>query len=159
MDQTILFMVGSAFIFFGVAISTFFFYRIYQAFASTRWPSVVGELDSAELKEVVYRGNAPHGGPDEASAWVVNFQYHYTVADKKYDGKRVTYSDGINKTMRALRKLRNKYQGKSTIQVYYNPNNPRQSVLVPGPTLFSFTPLITCVLFVLAGLFIFTLDV
>ena len=156
-DNAIVTFVGSGFIAFGILISLFFLYRIYQAMASTRWPSVIGELDSAELKEVVYRGRAAHGGPDEASAWVVNFNYRYTVADMNYNGKRVTYSDGINKTMRALRKLQKKYQGADQIQVFYNPKNPRQSVLVPGATLFNFTPLITCALFVAAGLFFFSL--
>ena len=88
----------------------------------------------------------------------MNFKYAYRVADRAYQGTRVTYSDGINKTMRALRRLQDRYQGKSRIRVYYNPQNPRQSVLVPGPSLFNFTPLITSTLFVLAGVFILTHD-
>jgi len=88
----------------------------------------------------------------------VNFRYHYSVADRKYDGSRVTYSDGINKTMRALRKLQEKYQGKSLMKVYYNPTDPKQSVLVPGLSIFNFTPLITSALFILAGLFIYSYD-
>jgi hypothetical protein len=119
---------------------------------------VIGELESTDLKEVIYKGRDADGGPDSASAWGVNFRYHYSVADRKYDGSRVTYSDGINKTMRALRKLQEKYQGKSSIQVYYNPTNPKQSVLVPGLSIFNFTPLITSVLFILAGLFIYSYD-
>ena len=90
---------------------------------------------------------------------MVNFRYAYTVAGKSYDGSRVTYSDGINKTMRALRRLEKKYKGESLIQVYYNPKNTKHSVLVPGLNLFNFTPLITSTLFVLAGLFIYSLDV
>jgi len=70
----------------------------------------------------------------------------------------VTYSDGINKTSRALKKLQEKYRGKSQVQVYHNPNNPNQSVLVPGLNIFNFTPLITSSLFILAGLFIFSYD-
>jgi Protein of unknown function (DUF3592) len=159
MDQTLVLIIGSCFVLVGVATGAFFFYRISQAISSTRWPSVVGELESAEMKEVIYRGRQAHGGPDEASAWVVNFRYAYTVADKQYDGSRVTYSDGINKTMRALHRLEKKYKGESLIQVYYNPRNPKQSVLVPGLSLFNFTPLITSTLFVLAGLFIYSLDV
>jgi len=119
---------------------------------------VIGEPGSADLKEAVYRGRQVVGGSDEASAWVVNFKYRYTVADRKYQGKRVTYSDGINKTMRALRKLQDKYQGKSQIQVYYNPKNLDQSLLVPGLSIFNFTPLITSALFIFAGVFIQTYD-
>ena len=158
MDNTIVLIVGSCFILFGVATGAFFIYRIYQGVASTHWPFVIGELESTDLKKVIYRGRDAAGGPDSVSACVVNFRYHYSVADRKHEGSRVTYSDGINKTSRALHKLQEKYQGKSLIQVYYNPDNPRQSVLVPGLSIFNFTPLITSALFILAGLFIYSYD-
>lgn len=120
---------------------------------------MIGELESTDLKEVIYRGRDPDGGTDSASAWVVNFRFHYAVAGRQCDGSRVTYSDGIKKTMRALRKLQEMYHGNSFIQVHYNPKTSRQSVLVPGLSIFNFTPLITSVLFILAGLFSFGLDV
>ncbi|MDB4584534.1 DUF3592 domain-containing protein [Draconibacterium sp.] len=153
MENILLIVMGSCFVLVGVLTGAFFCYRIFQGSTSTRWPFVIGELESTDLKEVIYKGSDAGGGPDEASAWVVNFNYSYTVADRKYHGSRVTYSDGINKTTRALRKLQDKYQGKSQMQVFYNPQNPRQSALVPGLSLFNFTPLITSALFILAGFF------
>ena len=158
MENNLVLVIGSCFVLVGLSTGAFFCYRIFQAARSNQWPFVTGELESAELKEVVYRGRQFGGGPDEAAAWVVNFKYDYTVAGRKYQGKRVTYSDGINKTMRALRKLQDKYRGKSQIQVYYNPKNPGQSLLVPGLSVFNFTPLITSALFILAGVFIQTYD-
>ena len=158
MENNLILVIGSCFILVGVSTGAFFCYRIFQATRSNRWSFVIGELESSDLREVVYRGRKVGGGPDEAAAWVVNFDYRYTVADREYKGKRVTYSDGINKTMRALRKLQDKYQGKSLIQVYYNPKNPSQSLLVPGLSIFNFTPLITSALFILAGVFIQTYD-
>jgi hypothetical protein len=158
MEDTLIVVIGSCFVLVGVLTGAFFSYRIFQGTTSLQWPFVIGELESTDLKEVIYRGGDASGGADEASAWVVNFKYSYTVANKKYYGSRVTYSDGINKTMRALRKLQDKYHGKSQIQVYYNPKNPNHSVLVPGLSVFNFTPLITSSLFILAGVFIQTYD-
>ena len=158
MENTLVLMIGSCFVLVGVATGSFFVYRIFQGVTSNRWPFAIGELESSELKEVIYKGSDAGGGVDSASAWVVNFKYSYSVSDRKYKGSRVTYSDGINKTSRALKKLQKRYQGKSLIQVYYNPGNPRQSVLVPGLGIFNFTPLITSVLFILAGLFIYSYD-
>ena len=151
-------VMGSCFVLVGVSTGVFFCYRIFQGTISNRWPFVIGELESTDLEEAIYKGRDAGGGADEASAWVANFKYRYTVADRKYDGSRVTYSDGINKTMRALRKLQDKYQRKSQIKVYYNPKNPNQSVLAPGLSIFNFTPLITSALFILAGVFIQTYD-
>jgi len=158
MESTLIVVIGNCFVLVGVLTGGFFCYRIVQATTSTRWPFVIGELESTDLKEVVYKGRDAGGGPDEASAWVVNFKYSYTVSDLEYQGSRVTFSDGINKTMRALHRLQDKYQGKPQIQVYYNPKYPNQSVLVPGLSIFNFTPLITSALFILAGLFIQTYD-
>jgi hypothetical protein len=158
MEYILVWMMGGCFVLVGVATGAFFVYRIFQGFTSNRWPFAIGELESSELKEVIYKGKDAGGGVDLASAWVVNFRYSYSVSDGKYEGSRVTYSDGINKTTGALKKLQQKYQGKSLIQVYYNPENPRQCVLVPGLGIFNFTPLITSGLFILAGLFIFSYD-
>ena len=151
-------MVGTFFILVGASTGAFFCYRIVQAARSKRWPSVIGELESSDLREAVYRGRQFGGGPDEAAAWVVDFTYRYNVSGEPYRGTRVTYSDGVNKTMRSLRKLQARYEGKSQIQVFYNPQSPDQSLLVPGLSLFNFTPLITSALFILAGIFIQTYD-
>ena len=158
MDAAIMVVVGNAFVLVGVATGGFFCFRIFQAFASTRWPFAAGELESTELRDVVYRGREVDGGADQASARVTNFRYRYAVMGKDYQGSRVTFSDSVNKTTQALRKLQARYQGKTEIQVYYNPAKPEQSVLVPGPSIFNFTPLITSSLFIAAGIFIQTYD-
>ena len=158
MEEGLRIVIGGCFVAVGLGTGAFFCLRIYQAFVSRGWPFAIGELESTELKLVVYRGREVGGGADEASAMVVDFRYRYRIGDREYRGQRVTFSDGINKTMRALRKLQDAYQGKSEIRVYYNPSKPSQSVLVPGPNLFNFTPLITSALFVAAGVFIFTFD-
>jgi hypothetical protein len=158
MDSTSVLVIGSCFVLVGVATGVFFIYRIFQGVTSSQWPFVMGELESTELKEVIYEGRDSDSTADLASTWVVNFEYSYSVSDKKYDGSRITYSDGINKTSRALRSLQKKYQRKSVIQVYYNPKNPDESILVPGLSIFNFTPLITSGLFILSGLFIYSYD-
>ena len=124
--------MGSCFVLVGIATGAFFTYRIFQGITSARWPFSIAELESADLKEVVYNGRDAGGGVDSASALVVNFKYSYSVANRKFDGSRVTFSDGINKTSAALKKLQKKYQGKSQVRIYYNPQNPNQCVLIPG---------------------------
>lgn len=156
MDDKILLFVGCGFIFFGLAISAFFLFKIFRALTSTKWPYVFGDLDSTDLKLVVYTGR-DHGA-DNASALVVDFKYRYSVEGVDYKGSRVTYSDVVNKTVGSLKKLQKKYRGKNQIQVYYDPERPGESVLIPGVSIFNFTPLITCSLFILAGLFIIFYD-
>jgi len=158
MASTLISIIGSCFVLVGITTGGFFIFRIYQAIASNRWPFTIAELESTDLKQVIFRGTNVDGTSGQASALVVNFSYGYSVGNHKYYGSRVTFSDGINKTRGALNRLQKRYLGKSQVQVYYNPNNPPKSVLVPGLSIFNFTPLITSTLFVLAGLFIFTLE-
>ena len=158
MEDTLTLLLGSCFVLVGVLTGAFFCYRIYLAGSSQRWPFVLGDLESADLREAVYRGREVGGGADQASAWRVDFKYSYTVADTKYQGTRVTFSDSVNKTMRSLRALQNHYRGRSQVKVYYNPKNPAQSLLLPGLSVFNFTPLITSALFIAAGVFIQTYD-
>jgi len=54
MDTTLIVVIGSCFVFVGVSTGTFFCYRILQGVASTQWPFVIGELESTDLKEVIY---------------------------------------------------------------------------------------------------------
>ena len=119
MDYGIILFVGCCFILFGMVISAFLLLKISEALTSKKWPNVFGELDSADLGMVVYRGR-DSSGADEASALVVDFTYRYSVEGIDYQGSRVTYSDGINKTVGSLKRLQEKYRGKSQIQVYYD---------------------------------------
>ena len=158
MDGILLSITSVGFILVGLLTGAFFCTRIVQAYRSNQWPWVLGELESADLKQVVYNGREIDGTADKASALVVNFSYRYRVKNHDYRNRRVTFSDSVNKTTSALKKLQEQYQGKSQIRVFYNPNRPEQSVLVPGLSIFNFTPLITSGLFVLAGVFVGTHD-
>lgn len=158
MDNILLLLMAACFVLVGLLTGVFFFVRIVQAANSKSWPWVIGELESNELRDVVYRGRDSDGGADLASARVVNFRYRYRVKNEDYLGTRVTFSDSVNKTGGALKQLQDRYQGKSQIKVFYRPDRPRQSVLVPGLSIFNFTPLITSLLFIAVGVFIGTFD-
>ena len=157
MENTSILLIGCCFILVGIAFSTFLVLKISKALTSTKWPYVFGELDSADLRQVVYRSRDSDGA-DEASALVVNFKYRYSVEGVDYNRYRVTYSDGINKTVGSLKRLQERYRGKNQIQVYYDPNRPGESVLIPGLNIFNFTPLITSCLFILVGIFVIFYD-
>jgi len=152
MDKAFIVIFGSIFVLVGILSAAFFFYRIYQAVSSLTWPIVMGELVSADIRESIY--NHRDG---QRSSMVLDFKYRYRVADNQLNGTRVTYTDGINKSLRAKKKLKKRFQGKTRVKVYYNPKDPHQSVLIPGVGLFNFTPLITSTLFVVAGVYCYSL--
>ena len=159
MDRTILTLVASGFLLVGVISAGFLLVNIRRALASQRWPTVSGELESDALRRVVYRGVDSNGTSDQASALLVDFRYRYTVHGKEHQGSRVSFSDGINKTTGALKQLQKRFRNKPMIRVYYNPVDPADSVLVPGVSIYNFTPLITSGLFLAVGVFLLNMDI
>lgn len=158
MTTMIVSIIALAFLLVGTGTAVFFLLKIKKAMASRAWPSVSGELESSGLRKVVYNGVDGDSISDQASALVVDFRYRYTVNGDSFVGSRVTFSDSVNKATSSLKRLQSRYQGKEAISVYYNPENPAESVLLPGATFYNFTPLITSGLFVLAATYLFGLD-
>ena len=154
MDRALLIMMAVAFAAVGVGVGQFFVRRLVRAVRSKAWPAAVGELNSAELRKVVFNGV----GRDSAQALVTDFSYRYTVGGKSYDGKRVTYSDHVNKTKGSLDALVRHFEGKKTVTVHYSPSAPAESVLVPGASIYNVTSLITPLLFLAAAYFMLTHD-
>ena len=152
--MTTLTLIGSVFILVGVGVGIILFAKLFRAIRSKTWPTAEGKLESSDLRTVVYIGASENGGGwDSAKAIVTDFRYTDTVDGKTYTGKRVTFSDFANKTGFSLKKLQETYRGQSNIRVHYNPNDPEQSVLIPGAAIYNFTPLITAFLFIAAGTF------
>ena len=151
-------LIGAAFIFVGVVSGVLLTMKARKAFASTRWPHVYGELESAELKRVVLRGLGPDRTVDHGIGLTTNFRYRYVVAGTPYTSTRVTFSDRVNKPLSSLRNLQERYRGTRHVLVYYNPDNPGESVLLPGASLFNFTPMITSALFIVAGVYVMNLS-
>ena len=79
-------------------------------------------------------------------------QYKYTVGEFPYISNRVTFQTWGSRSPKSALKLMNKYRRLRDVTVYYNPEDPQQSVLEPanvGDILF---PLIIGALLVFLGL-------
>ena len=148
--QPLLQIFGAVFILVGLATAMLFLGRIRKAKASRHWPTVAGELIQADLRRVEVEVTIR----DHASALVTDFRYRYRVKGQDFEGRRVTFSDLVNKRKGSLERLLDEYRKQKSIRVYYNPENPGESVLKPGTSFYNFTPLITSLAFIACGLFI-----
>ena len=83
----------------------------------------------------------------------IDVEYEYEVDGVKYVSKRATFSDMVNKPMSSLNKILKEYLSTESVEVYYNPKNHSDSVLLPGARIWNFTPMITGCLFIAAGIF------
>jgi len=144
---TILLPFGLAFLALGLVVFGFLARSLRRAQRSRAWPHVEGRLDQASLKRVESLEAAGQGGH---AATQVDYVYVYTVDGTEHRGTRVTFSDSMVKTGGALRDLQERLRVGS-VPVYYDPANPSESALIPGPTLYNYTPFITAFLLIGIG--------
>ena len=116
---------------------------------ASSWLSVQGTITSSEVR--VQPGSADRDGvtnPDTYDATVV---YRYEVNGVSYSSARVSYGGNSFYLEGSAKKIVSEYPPGSSIQVFYNPQNPQVSTLQRGynPSLNDVTGFIICLLFML----------
>ena len=59
-------------------------------------------------------------------------RYRYTVNGKAYNGNKVIAADYSSSSASRAGKITRQYKKGSNVNVYYNPENPGEAVLMPG---------------------------
>jgi hypothetical protein len=98
---------------------------------SKSWPTVEGEVIFSEVKPAENRGGV-------IKRYSLAFQYEYDVAGKTYRSSSVSFADSTvltfnngTRSKRAAQSFVTAYQVGQTVVVSYNPQNPKQAVLMP----------------------------
>jgi uncharacterized protein DUF3592 len=118
---------------FGIAVLAIVVSSLREAAAMKHWPVAQGRVLSAkveEYRESVSRGT---GGPrDRMTLYRPVLLYEYEVAGKRFRGRRITQSPGLNRGVPEFaEKVVARYPGGSAVTVRYNPKRPDESVLEP----------------------------
>ena len=107
---------------------------IYQAYKSSSWPSVQGKIISSEIKShsSTYTDTTTNRTKNE-TVYDAQINYRYVVNGITYSNDDVKVG-GTIKTNTSVwaRKLLDKYPREKVVNVYYNPEDPFQSVLEKG---------------------------
>ena len=92
-----------------------------KALDSESWPSVEGEILESKLER---------SKSDGATKYRANVNYIYEIAEKEFTGKKIGFSALATKSY--TQKLIERYPVGENVEVYYNPENHSDSVLLPG---------------------------
>ena len=104
-----------------------------DAFATEEWPSTTGVILEASI-EPTSQNSDPIYAP--------NVVYEYTVRgdsqDEQYKSDRIAiYEEPMQSNMKRIpESVVEPYQQGDIVEVYFNPKNPSDSLLEPGPTRF-----------------------
>ncbi|WP_113880736.1 MULTISPECIES: DUF3592 domain-containing protein [Marinobacter] len=101
------------------------FWRYYFGIKSKGWPVTDGLIISGKSE---YYAN-----PSGVNGHILNIKYRYKVSGKNYTSTRINFSLNESAGNKAhAEELLNNYRNGRVVKVYYNPNNPEQSVIEPG---------------------------
>ena len=89
--------------------------------ASASWPSAPGVVTASGRKKVAWRIQP-------------SVTYRYEVAGRSFDSSRVTFAELI--PVAETEPVLFRYPPGRAVNVYYNPANPAQAILEPGPSRF-----------------------
>ncbi|MFX1511456.1 MAG: DUF3592 domain-containing protein [Promethearchaeota archaeon] len=110
---------------FGVFIAFYFFRKsLREIKASTKWPSVEGEIVASKLGVRF----------DDEGVWIYkpNIIYSYLVGGREYHGERIIIMQAFYPSKSWAQKQVDKYPLGLRVNVYYNPDAPKKAVLEPG---------------------------
>ena len=107
-------IVGALFIFIACSAFLFLEYLRYKARQALSWPDTEGLIIQSKMIS------------DQRGDWDESVVYEYHVEQKKYENRDVSF---FTWTSYSPLKTLKKYKKGSSVRVYYNPNNPADSVL------------------------------
>jgi len=128
----------------GMAMIVRWVYLMYRAIHSKNWPSNFGTITSSEIVRV------------GRSSWLPKITYKYSANEEEFEGKRIRLSSSSCSMQCLAQKVLDNYPLNSPVSVFYNPNNPKDSVLSPGVTMRILELLLGGVMMIAGGYFLFT---
>lgn len=118
--------------------------------ASLKWPSTKGWIKKSD----VYVSRSRSSGSSRSYEFTVEYAYDVngTTFTNNLYSYQVTYNAAHSK---GAQELVSKYPEGSTVDVYYDPAKPENSVLLPGINLWSYLPYVAAIAFLAFGIFIY----
>jgi hypothetical protein len=114
-------------IFLGVGL-----WMINKGIQSENWDKGTATITSSEIEKTESRSKDAQGFTQTSTSYSVRVTYAYTVEGNNYEGNTVGFGTmSHNERTDAQEELKSYPQGKS-IDVYYDPENPSDSVLKKG---------------------------
>ena len=101
-----------------------------KAQTSQSWPAVPGLITHSQVDSRTTRSRSGNRTTTRTSYYPV-IRYSYNVGGMQMEGNRITFG-GVNTGLVAATAMCNKYPAGSQVNVFFDPQKPKDAVLVPG---------------------------
>lgn len=98
--------------------------KLWDAHKSSTWESTPGIITSSKIEDELTS--------DSTVVFHARINYAYEVNGKKYDGTRISFGDFSSSSSERPFEITQRYSLGKKVDVYFNPENPKDSLLLPG---------------------------
>ncbi len=140
--------LAGAFIFTGIGIIiALFSYNAHQIrTASKNWPTVDGMIIKSEIEQQTSTTGEGAEKKTEVRSYP-KIAYQYQVGGKDFECTKISFVSPSGNASQLV----SRYPKGKTVRVYFNPDKPKQAVLVPGGTELNIVPYFFAGAFILIG--------
>jgi hypothetical protein len=124
-----IFFVAPLFMIFGLGFTLYNTAQLLEAKASVSWQTCEGTITYSDVKH--NRGGGGGGRRGGGSTWGASIRYDYTVDGKKHTGERYCFGDYSSSNSSRARQIVREHPVGAVVKVYYSPDSPEKSVLMP----------------------------
>ena len=122
--------------------------NVLQGRKSQAWPTAPGKVQYTGME--TYQSRDEDGST--STTYGATIQYTYNVGGQEYESNRRTFANVRTSSRRRAEQILAKYPQGSPVNVYYDPENPAESVLETGVGLGAYALLVFAAILTLAGL-------
>ena len=123
---------AAGFGFFGIVFLALGGYEFWQGSKTKDWPASQGKIIESEI-ETRSSSSPRHGRTSRRDTdYSVRIRYSYEVAGQKLEGQRLQYGYKSHDERSSAKQEQSRYPSGKEVQVFYDPKNPKSSVLLKG---------------------------
>ncbi|WP_281492150.1 DUF3137 domain-containing protein [Desulfosarcina cetonica] len=134
----------------GIVIAVFSYSAYQTSLASKSWPTVSGSIIRSEIEKRISTSGEGANKKKTVKEYP-KVTYQYLIDGKTYKSGKISFSSTGNAKQVVAR-----YPVGKSVPVYYNPEKPKQAVLIPGGSKFNYVPYFFSAFFLLLGVIMFS---
>ncbi|MEW6778100.1 MAG: DUF3592 domain-containing protein [Bdellovibrionota bacterium] len=146
-DPRVLLGMGIVFLLIGCGVLAYGLSELRDALATRDWPTVHGTITQSQM-------GAHHSRDSDSpsTTYFADLVYVYDAGGRSYSGKRLCWMEWRSNDYGHWEEIVNRYPVGRAVNIHYDPANPENAVLEPGPVLLNYLPLLLGAAFLIGGI-------
>lgn len=116
----------------GAVFLAFGGYEFWAGSKTKNWPAAPGRIIESEIESGRITSRRHGRASRRDTDYSVRIRYSYEVAGQRLEGDRLQYGHESHDQLSSAKQEQSRYPKAKEVQVFYDPTNPKRSVLVKG---------------------------